>query len=129
MDWGQALVNQLCKSSRPFGVAGFIDCQVCRLYRRSGVSRARIAVASGRFRLIREQAFGGRAKFLWPASAEVEAAAMRALVKRFVRNESGTTAIEYAMIASGVALAIIAAVQGLGSVVLNDYKSVATALR
>jgi pilus assembly protein Flp/PilA len=54
---------------------------------------------------------------------------MRALVKRFVGNESGTTAVEYAIIAGGIALAIIAAVQGLGSVVLNDYKSVASALR
>jgi pilus assembly protein Flp/PilA len=79
--------------------------------------------------LIREHTFGGRAKFLWPESVEVEAAAMRALVKRFVGNESGTTAVEYAIIAGGIALAIIAAVQGLGSVVLNDYKSVASALR
>jgi|HubBroStandDraft_6_1064221.scaffolds.fasta_scaffold1272968_1 pilus assembly protein Flp/PilA len=54
---------------------------------------------------------------------------MRVLIKRFVRSESGTTAIEYAMIAGGIALAIIAAVQTVGTNVANDYRAVATALR
>jgi len=62
-------------------------------------------------------------------SAEVEAAAMQVLVWRFVWSESGTTAIEYAIIAGGIALAIIAAVQGVGTAVKNDYTSIATALR
>ena len=54
---------------------------------------------------------------------------MRALVRRFVRSESGTTAIEYAIIAGGIALAIIAAVQGVGTAVKNDFSSFATALK
>jgi pilus assembly protein Flp/PilA len=54
---------------------------------------------------------------------------MQVLVRRFVRSESGTTAIEYAIIASGIALAIIAAVQGVGTAVKNDYTSIATALK
>ncbi|MGP0093952.1 MAG: Flp family type IVb pilin [Xanthobacteraceae bacterium] len=36
------------------------------------------------------------------------------MVTRFIRSDSGTTAIEYAIIADGIALAIIAAVQGVG---------------
>ena len=36
-------------------------------------------------------------------------------MKRFVRDESGATAIEYGLIAAGISVAIIAVVQGLGS--------------
>jgi pilus assembly protein Flp/PilA len=39
---------------------------------------------------------------------------MRALVLRFVSNESGATAIEYGLIAAGIAVAIIVAVNTLG---------------
>ena len=42
-----------------------------------------------------------------------------ALVDRFISDEAGATAIEYALIASGVAAAIAAVVFGLGS----DVKS------
>jgi len=48
---------------------------------------------------------------------------------RFLTNETGATSIEYAMIASGVAVAIAAAVQGLGSQVNGLYGSVDTALK
>jgi pilus assembly protein Flp/PilA len=54
---------------------------------------------------------------------------MRALVGRFIHSESGTTAIEYAIIAGGITLAIIAAVQGVSTAVKNDYTSIATALK
>jgi pilus assembly protein Flp/PilA len=54
---------------------------------------------------------------------------MRALVGRFIRSESGTTAIEYAIIAGGITLAIIAAVQSVGTAVVKDFTSVSTALR
>ncbi|KAJ8134424.1 hypothetical protein OY671_012363, partial [Metschnikowia pulcherrima] len=37
---------------------------------------------------------------------------MTKLVARFVKDESGATAIEYGSIAAGIALAIIAAVNG-----------------
>ncbi|MEQ1463826.1 Flp family type IVb pilin, partial [Salmonella enterica] len=37
------------------------------------------------------------------------------LVVRVLKNESGATAIEYGLIAAGIALAIIAAVNGLGT--------------
>jgi pilus assembly protein Flp/PilA len=49
---------------------------------------------------------------------------------RFMRDESGATAIEYAMIASGVAVAIASTVMALGSGVKNNlYGNVATALK
>ena len=40
---------------------------------------------------------------------------MTNLVLRFLRDDSGTTAIEYALIAAGVALAIVAAISALGT--------------
>ena len=40
---------------------------------------------------------------------------MKNLVSRFVKDESGATAIEYGLIAAGIAIAIIAVVNGLGS--------------
>lgn len=35
--------------------------------------------------------------------------------RRFIRDEAGATAIEYAMIASGVSIAIVTVVWGLGT--------------
>ena len=40
---------------------------------------------------------------------------MKNLVVRFVKNESGATAIEYGLIAAGISVAIIAVVNGLGT--------------
>jgi pilus assembly protein Flp/PilA len=40
---------------------------------------------------------------------------MKSLVKRFVENESGATAIEYGLIAAGIAVAIIVAVNTVGT--------------
>jgi pilus assembly protein Flp/PilA len=50
-------------------------------------------------------------------------------VRRFVQDESGATAIEYAMIASGIAVAIATTVVSLGSSVKGFYSSVATAMK
>jgi pilus assembly protein Flp/PilA len=49
--------------------------------------------------------------------------------RRFVRNEAGATSIEYAMIASGVAVVIAAAVTTLGTKVNGLFTSVATSLK
>jgi len=46
----------------------------------------------------------------------------------FVRNESGATAIEHAIIAAGIASAIIAVVTGLGTVMQNKYQSIADSM-
>ena len=40
---------------------------------------------------------------------------MKNLIARFVKDESGATAIEYGLIAAGISLAIIAVVNGLGT--------------
>jgi pilus assembly protein Flp/PilA len=53
---------------------------------------------------------------------------MRALVLRLVRDESGVTAIEYGLIAAGIAVVIITAVQLVGTNVTSIFTSVATAL-
>ena len=51
------------------------------------------------------------------------------IVSRFVRDESGATAIEYGLIAAGIAVAIIAAVQALGTGLNTTFTSVTTALK
>jgi pilus assembly protein Flp/PilA len=49
-------------------------------------------------------------------------------VVRFLRDESGATAIEYGLIAAGISVAIIAVVQGLGSKLTSTFTSVQNAL-
>ncbi len=49
-------------------------------------------------------------------------------VRRFLRDEGGATAIEYAMIAAGVAVAIAAAIVSLGANVQGLYNSVAAVM-
>jgi pilus assembly protein Flp/PilA len=50
-------------------------------------------------------------------------------VSRFLRDESGATAIEYGLIAAGIAVAIIGAVQALGTGLNTTFTSVTTALK
>ena len=50
-------------------------------------------------------------------------------IRAFVRDESGATAIEYALIASGVAVAIIAAVNSLGTKISTKFTSISTSLK
>ncbi len=53
---------------------------------------------------------------------------MKKLVARFVKDQSGATAIEYGLIAAGISVAIIAVVQGLGSKLKTTFTSVSNAL-
>ena len=46
---------------------------------------------------------------------------MKNLLARFVKDESGATAIEYGLIAAGISLAIIAVVNGLGTNLNNKF--------
>jgi pilus assembly protein Flp/PilA len=50
-------------------------------------------------------------------------------IKRFLADEAGATAIEYGLIAAGIALAIIAAVNGLGTNLNTVFTSVNTSLK
>jgi pilus assembly protein Flp/PilA len=43
------------------------------------------------------------------------------LLKRFVKDESGATAVEYGLVAAGISVAIIAVVQGLGSKLSSTF--------
>jgi pilus assembly protein Flp/PilA len=54
---------------------------------------------------------------------------MRTLISRFVKDENGATAIEYGLIAAGIAVAIIAVVQTLGTNLNTTFSSVSTALK
>jgi pilus assembly protein Flp/PilA len=47
----------------------------------------------------------------------------------FLRDESGSTAIEYALVASGVSIVIVGTVTTVGTTVKDLYVSVADALR
>ena len=51
------------------------------------------------------------------------------LVRRFLADRQGATAIEYAMIAAGIALAIVASITALGATVDGLFSSVLAALR
>lgn len=46
------------------------------------------------------------------------------LVKSFLRDDSGATAIEYGLIAAGISVAIIVAVQGLGTKLYNTFDNI-----
>jgi pilus assembly protein Flp/PilA len=54
---------------------------------------------------------------------------MKAFAMRFWRDETGATAIEYGLIAAGISLAIIAAVNGLGTNLSGVFTSVNTSLK
>ena len=54
---------------------------------------------------------------------------MSKLFARFLQDESAATAIEYGLIAAGIALAIIAVVNGLGSNLNGMFTSVNSSLK
>lgn len=49
-------------------------------------------------------------------------------LQRFASDESGATAIEYGLIAAGIACAIIAVVSNVGTNLTAKFQQVATAL-
>jgi len=51
-----------------------------------------------------------------------------AILKSFLRNESGATAIEYGLIAAGISVAIITVVQGLGTKLSDTFTNITTKL-
>ena len=50
------------------------------------------------------------------------------ILKSFLRDESGATAIEYGLIAAGISVAIITVVQGLGTKLTGVFTNVSTAI-
>ena len=56
---------------------------------------------------------------------------MRSLLslRRLIENEEGVTAIEYGLIAAGIALAIVAVVNGLGTKLNTKFTSINSSLK
>lgn len=54
---------------------------------------------------------------------------MKNLLARFAKDESGATAIEYALIAAGIGIAIITAVNALGTAISGKFNAIATSLK
>jgi pilus assembly protein Flp/PilA len=55
-------------------------------------------------------------------------AELKGIFQKFLADESGATAIEYGLIAAGIAIAIIGAVQGVGTSLNTAFGKVSTAL-
>ena len=55
--------------------------------------------------------------------------ALMKIIRKFLADESGATAIEYGLIAAGIALAIIAVVNGLGAKLNTKFTSINTSLK
>lgn len=54
---------------------------------------------------------------------------MKTLIARFVHDESGATAIEYGLIAAGIAVAVLSSVNALGSKVANTFANVSSKMK
>ena len=54
---------------------------------------------------------------------------MRQLISRFLNDESGATAIEYCLIAVGLSIVILTAVNSVGSTVNGKFISINTSLK
>ena len=54
---------------------------------------------------------------------------MNSLVKRFAADESGATAIEYGLIAAGISVVIIVAVNGIGTTLNTKFQTISTNLK
>ena len=54
---------------------------------------------------------------------------MKNIIARFVKDESGATAIEYGLIAAGISLAIITVVNGLGTNLNTKFTSINSSLK
>lgn len=54
---------------------------------------------------------------------------MIASLRHFIREESGATAIEYALIAALIAVAIIGALQVLGTSISSEFGEVSNAMK
>ena len=51
------------------------------------------------------------------------------VIKSFLKDESGATAIEYGLIAAGISIAIISVVNGLGTTLSTKFSDISTSLK
>lgn len=54
---------------------------------------------------------------------------MRQLFSKFLRDRSGATAIEYCLIAAGISIVIVVAVNGVGTTLNGSFTSVNSSLK
>jgi pilus assembly protein Flp/PilA len=54
---------------------------------------------------------------------------MRQLFSKFLNDASGATSIEYALIAAGISIVIVTAVNGIGSALSTKFVAVSTSLK
>ncbi len=54
---------------------------------------------------------------------------MSQLISRFLSDQSGATAIEYCLIAAGLSIVIVTAVNGIGSTLNTKFGSINTSLK
>jgi pilus assembly protein Flp/PilA len=54
---------------------------------------------------------------------------MRRLLKIFFMDDSGATAIEYALIAMGISIVIVASVNGIGTALNSKFTTISTSLK
>ena len=54
---------------------------------------------------------------------------MRKVIARFLADQSGATAIEYCLIAAGLSIVIVVAVNGIGTTLSGKFTSVNTSLK
>lgn len=54
---------------------------------------------------------------------------MRQFLKNFLRDERGSTAIEYCIIAAGLSIVIVTVVNGIGTKLSGTFTSVSTSMK
>jgi pilus assembly protein Flp/PilA len=54
---------------------------------------------------------------------------MRRLLTRFVDDECGATAIEYCLIAAGISIVIVTAVNGIGTALSTKFTDISTSIK
>ena len=54
---------------------------------------------------------------------------MLQLISRFLSDESGATAIEYCLIAAGLSIVILTAVNGIGSTLNTNFSTINASLK
>jgi pilus assembly protein Flp/PilA len=54
---------------------------------------------------------------------------MRRLIAEFLKDESGATAIEYCLIAAGLSIVILVAVNGIGTALNDKFTSVNASIK
>jgi pilus assembly protein Flp/PilA len=62
-------------------------------------------------------------------NATLQEACLKRIFSKFLSDQSGATAIEYGLIAAGIALAIIAVVNGIGSNLNTQFNSINSSLK